>query len=94
MQEMIPRRIKPLIQDRLAGNPAVAVVGPRQCGKTTLARQLIQPDSSNYFDLEDPAVTALVEEPMTALKPLRGLVVIDEAQRQPGIFPTFRVLAY
>lgn len=71
----------------------VALLGPRQCGKTTLARQLLSADSANYFDLEDPAVAALFEQPMTALQALRGLVVIDEAQRQPGVFPVLRVLA-
>ena len=77
----------------LSSNPVVALLGPRQCGKTTLARQFVEARSSNYFDLEDPSVTALMEEPMTALESLRGLVVIDEAQRQPGIFPVLRVLA-
>ena len=46
-----------------------------------------------YFDLEDPVVAHLMENPMTALQGLRGLVVIDEAQRQPGLFPVLRVLA-
>ena len=69
------------------------MLGPRQCGKTTLARQLLDPESPNYFDLEDPAEAALLEQPMTALADLRGLVVLDEAQRQPGIFPVLRVLA-
>lgn len=71
----------------------VALLGPRQCGKTTLARQFLPAGSPNYFDLEDPAVAAGLEQPMTALQSLRGLVVIDEAQRQPGIFPVLRVLA-
>jgi uncharacterized protein len=74
-------------------SPVVTLVGPRQCGKTTLARQLVPAGSPNYFDLEDPAVARLMEEPMTALLPLRGLVVIDEAQRQPNLFPALRVLA-
>ena len=71
----------------------VALLGPRQCGKTTLARQLIPASSENYFDLEDPVVAQLMENPMTVLKPLTGLVVIDEAQRMPGLFPVLRVLA-
>jgi len=74
-------------------NPIVAVLGPRQCGKTTLARSFVAPDSANYFDLEDPVAAQLLSEPMTALSGLSGLVVIDEAQRQPGIFPVLRVLA-
>ena len=71
----------------------VVLVGPRQCGKTTLARQLVPEDSVNYFDLEDPASLARLDEPMTALGPLEGLVVIDEVQRRPDLFPVLRVLA-
>jgi predicted AAA+ superfamily ATPase len=71
----------------------VALIGPRQCGKTTLARQLVSPRSLNYFDLEDPQSLARLTEPATALRPLRGLVVIDEIQRRPDLFPLLRVLA-
>lgn len=71
----------------------VALLGPRQCGKTTLARGLVAADSPNYFDLEDPASLARLTEPETALRPLRGLVVIDEVQRRPDLFPLLRVLA-
>ncbi len=77
----------------LARSRVVVLTGPRQCGKTTLARELIDPDSINYFDLEDPASLARLDEPMTALGPLRGLVVIDEVQRRPDLFPVLRVLA-
>ncbi len=69
------------------------LVGPRQCGKTTLARQLVPEDSVNYFDLENPVDLGRLDEPMTALEPLRGLVVIDEVQRRPDLFPVLRVLA-
>lgn len=58
----------------------MALVGPRQCGKTTLARQFVSPESLNYFDLEDPLSLARLDEPMTALRELKGLVVIDEIQ--------------
>ena len=61
----------------------VVLIGPRQCGKTTLARQLISEDSPNYFDLEDPVSLYRLDEPMTALRPLEGLIVIDEIQRRP-----------
>ena len=71
----------------------VALVGPRQSGKTTLARALVAERSPNYFDLEDPRSLARLAEPMTALSPLRGLVVIDEVQRRPDLFPVLRVLA-
>jgi len=71
----------------------VALLGPRQCGKTTLARQFVSPDSANYFDLEDPISLARLDEAMTALRDLKGLVVIDEVQRRPELFPVLRVLA-
>ena len=71
----------------------VVLSGPRQCGKTTLARELLSEDSINYFDLEDPVSLARLDEPMTALRPLKGLVVIDEVQRRPDLFPVLRVLA-
>ncbi len=71
----------------------VALIGPRQCGKTTLSRQLVPPDSANFFDLEDPASLARLSEPVTALSRLRGVVVIDEVQRRPDLFPVLRVLA-
>jgi hypothetical protein len=58
-----------------------------------MARELVSTDSPNYFDLEDPQSLARLDEPMTALKPLRGLVVIDEIQRRPDLFPILRVLA-
>lgn len=81
------------IQEGLRRTPVVILTGPRQCGKTTLARQLVDEESLNYFDLEDPTSLARLEEPMTALRPLEGLVVIDEIQRRPDLFPTLRVLA-
>jgi len=71
----------------------VALLGPRQSGKTTLARQFVPVDSLNYFDLEDPRGLARLTEPDTALRPLRGLVVIDQIQRRPQLFPLLRVLA-
>jgi predicted AAA+ superfamily ATPase len=71
----------------------VALYGPRQCGKTTLARQIAGAGTAEYFDLEDPVSQRRLSEPMLALRDLRGLVVIDEVQRQPGLFPILRVLA-
>jgi predicted AAA+ superfamily ATPase len=81
------------IKTALARSPVVVLTGPRQCGKTTLARELLREDSLNYFDLEDPVGLARLDEPMTALRPLKGLVVIDEVQRLPDLFPVLRVLA-
>ncbi len=71
----------------------VGLIGPRQCGKTTLARTLVDLESPNYFDLEDPVSLARLQEPSLALEPLKGLVVIDEIQRKPDLFPYLRVLA-
>lgn len=78
-------------------NPGVALLGPRQCGKTTLARYVGQAITSagtgvRFFDLENPADVAALEHPMLALESLRGLVVLDEVQRLPELFPVLRVL--
>jgi hypothetical protein len=82
-----------LVRAALQRSRAVALVGPRQSGKTTLARQFVPADSLNYFDLEDPQSLARLSEPDTALRPLKRLVVIDEIQRRPDLFPLLRVLA-
>lgn len=89
------RRARVLSSIRLAlrRSRVVALIGPRQCGKTTTARQIVPPDSTNYFDLEDPLSLGRLGEPMTALAHLRGVVVIDEVQRRPDLFPVLRVLA-
>lgn len=81
------------VHDALHRNRVVALLGPRQCGKTTLARQIVAANSVNYFDLEDPRHLARLEDPMTALEGLAGTVVIDEIQRRPALFPVLRVLA-
>lgn len=69
--------------------PVVAILGPRQCGKTTLARTL---KADHYFDLENPQDAALLDQPQLALEDLRGLIVIDEIQRIPDLFPLLRYL--
>jgi len=71
----------------------VVLLGPRQCGKTTLARQIVDADSLNYFDLENPRHLERLDHPMVALEGLRGTVVIDEIQRRPELFQVLRVLA-
>lgn len=81
------------LRSKLETNQVVALIGPRQCGKTTLARQLLSPASVNYFDLEDPYSLARLDQPMTSLIDLKGLVVIDEIQRRPDLFPVLRVLS-
>ncbi|MDD4356502.1 MAG: ATP-binding protein [Smithellaceae bacterium] len=91
---MIERRdLKKRIRESLRRSRIVALVGPRQCGKTTLARAFMPLDSYNYFDLEDPSSLARLSQPMTALEGLKGLIVIDEIQRMPDLFPVLRVLA-
>lgn len=76
-------------------NPVVAIVGPRQCGKTTLAKQFLRveklPDAL-FLDCEDPRDLTRLDNPMLALENAEGLVVIDEIQRRPELFPALRVL--
>ncbi len=75
--------------------PVVAILGPRQVGKTTLAREHAaqRKRDVSFFDLEDAADLALFSDPMIALRPLKGLIVVDEVQRRPELFPSLRVLA-
>jgi hypothetical protein len=88
---------RPRLQARIARAlkraRVVGLIGPRQSGKTTLARQIVSAGSVNYFDLENPASLARLAQPMTALEELRGIVVIDEIQHRPDLFPVLRVLA-
>jgi predicted AAA+ superfamily ATPase len=77
----------------LRRSPVCAILGPRQCGKTTLARAFAQNTPSVFFDLESPSDQTRLANPEVALAPLRGLVVLDEVQAMPAIFPVLRVLA-
>jgi uncharacterized protein len=90
---MLPR---PLLEQALARalgrSRAVVLAGPRQVGKTTLARQWLTPDSANYFDLETLDGAARLAQPQDTLKALQGLVVIDEVQRVPELFAVLRTL--
>src|SRR5437868_5850797 len=75
----------------------VALLGPRQCGKTTLARDYIHDihgviNAKNYFDLEKNTDLARLSNPQLSLETLEGLIVIDEIQRIPELFPAIRVL--
>ncbi len=83
------------IRRLLRENRVVALLGARQIGKTTLARQVTEAwgAETEYFDLESSRDLAKLDDPMLALESLRGLVVLDEVQRRPEIFPTLRVLA-
>lgn len=85
------RRIERLLRER----PVVTILGARQVGKTTLAHLVSERrrGPTVFFDLEDPRHLAQLEEPTLTLAPLRGLVVLDEIQNRPGLFPILRVLA-
>ncbi len=78
----------------LQTHPVVGILGARQVGKTTLAREIMKgfADTATRFDLEDPDDVARLAEPKLALGGLEGLVVLDEIQRRPEIFPVLRVL--
>ena len=79
----------------LKNNPIVAILGPRQCGKTTLSHQFsrIWPSGITVFDLENPRDAERLQDPLLALEDTKGLVIIDEIQRRPELFPVLRVLA-
>lgn len=77
----------------LSRSPVVALLGPRQCGKTTLARAIAAGRPSTFLDLENPLDAVRLENPATVLTPLKGLVVIDEVQLRPGLLSLLRVLA-
>lgn len=90
---VVRSRLLAAVRQALRRSRVVALIGPRQSGKTTAARQIVPQPSPNYFDLEDPQSLARLSEPITALAPLRGVIVIDEVQRHPDLFPVLRVLA-
>ena len=83
------------IRRQLRRQPIVGLLGPRQIGKTTVARAIADTNGRavSYFDLESPADLRRLDDDATALEGLRGLVVIDEVQRRPDLFPVLRVLA-
>jgi hypothetical protein len=82
------------LQGLLERHPVVAIVGARQVGKTTLARQVAARGhaKATFYDLEDPTDQLRLGEPIPALREARGLVVLDEIQRLPGLFEALRVL--
>ncbi len=81
------------VEAALNRSPVTAILGPRQCGKTTLAREIARGRAATFFDMERPADRARLEAPELSLRSLKGLIVIDEIQRQPGLFNVLRVLA-
>lgn len=76
----------------LGRSPVAAILGPRQCGKTTLAREVAEGRKCETFDLEDQADRDRLANPRLALEGASGLVVIDEVQRRPELFEVLRVL--
>src|SRR3989338_5764774 len=80
------------IKKALGRSRAVAILGPRQSGKTTLARELVDIHSPHYFDLEDQSSLIALADPKGVLEPLKGLIVIDEIQQRPELFLVLRVL--
>ncbi len=94
VMKLLPRpEISQRLRKAIKEYPVTLLLGPRQCGKTTLARQLGDQLASAYFDLEDPQTPLRAEIAPLTLKDLKGLVVIDEFQRQPQLFELLRVLA-
>ena len=83
-----------ILQGMLKRFPAVGIIGARQVGKTTLARVIADSHEKTVtqFDLEHPEDLARLSDPMLALKDLKGLVIVDEIQRYPDLFPVLRVL--
>jgi len=91
---MIPRpSALSRVKTSLRAQPITALLGPRQCGKTTLARMIAAEKPCEFFDLENPVDARRLSQPMQTLEELRGLVIIDEIQRRPELFPILRVLA-
>jgi predicted AAA+ superfamily ATPase len=83
------KKDRAILAKYMSAFPITAILGPRQCGKTTLARTLA---ADHYFDLENPQDLARLEQPQLALEEMTGLIVIDEIQRLPDLFPLLRYL--
>jgi predicted AAA+ superfamily ATPase len=82
------------IKEAISKYPVTAILGPRQCGKTTISKLISKNQPIKIFDLEDPAdLVSLTASPKITLESLKGLIIIDEIQRMPELFPILRVLA-
>ena len=91
--KMIPRSVEPVVRQRLGEQPAVVLLGPRQVGKTTLARRIADERgvAAIYLDLERPADLRRLDDADAYLRAQAGkLVVIDEIHRAPGLFAALR----
>ena len=90
---MIERKLAvETVRTSLAENPVTAILGPRQCGKTTLAHQVIGKGEGVFFDLENPTHLSRLSSPLLAFQNQTKTIVIDEIQRMPRLFETLRVL--
>ncbi len=93
MTMLIPRpAVIAQIDRALVVHPIAALLGPRQCGKTTVARMIGEQRPATYFDLENPVDVRRLSAPLTVLERMSGLVIIDEVQQQPDLFDLLRVL--
>ena len=87
-----PRHIEPRLNDALSDSPAVLILGPRQCGKTTLARQAEKALGYQYFTFDDENMRiSAAEDPLGFVNALPEKAILDEAQRVPGIFPSLKL---
>ena len=90
---MITRaRAEAEVRQSLLHAPVTTLLGPRQCGKTTLARHIGTLTGATVFDIQDPEVAAAFQNPKLVLSPLEGIIIIDEAQLVPALYPVLRVL--
>lgn len=91
---MIPRlQYKNRIVKAIRRSKVTAILGPRQCGKTTLAKEISKEIQSHFLDLESPADRAKLQNPEQYLTAIPGLIIIDEIQQSPELFQVLRVLA-
>ncbi len=86
-------RYKLQIRTALKRSKITAILGPRQCGKTTLSREISRHQSTHFLDLESPSDRTKLQNPELYLSNIPGLVIIDEIQQMPELFPVLRVLS-
>ncbi len=92
MKLIARQKILEELKKALSRTPVTALLGPRQCGKTTLSKELNKTLSGTFFDLENPRDVNRLQNPMLTLEREQGFVIIDEVQKQPELFETIRVL--